>query len=656
MWASGNKPGDSTPQPEVVVPESTSRVEMSLDSENDGQRGGWRLLAFQTSLCGGFLILALVLEKVFAANLGWVTTAYVISIVAGGWDASRDAFTAIRKGRVDIHFLMITVAIGAAVIGAWHEGALLLFLFSLGGALEHFALSRMNREISALSKSAPKQARVILGDDSVVERPVEELRPGDFLQVKPDEVFPVDSILREGETEVDESSLTGEAMPVPKKRDDELSSGTLNLWGAVRVEVVRPVEESSLARIIRMIRSAQESKAPSQRFTDRFGSRYAIGVLTFAALAFVGWWLGFQLSPRDAFYRAMTFLVVASPCALVLSIPSAILAGIAWGARHGVLFRGGRAIEELAGIEVIALDKTGTLTAGKMKVLRIESFPPGRETEILDMASSIEGESNHPIARAIAKHGKDAGMGKMKVENLRSLTGMGIQAEINGIKYLLGRRQLLDGDGRVGGLEQRSFENTEVWLSSEDLLGCLILEDEIRQESKPVMKSLHDRGILTMMLTGDNEVAAAPVARELGIGEVHAELRPEGKVELIRQLMNEGKKVAMVGDGVNDAPSLAAAHVSVSMGGRGSDAALEQADVVLVNDRIDRLESALELSRRARSVIRQNLAISLGTVVVMVGATLMTTIPLTLAVVIHESSTVLVCLNSLRLLFLKPVV
>ena len=505
-----------------------------------------------------------------------------------------------------------------------------------------------------MSKSAPKTARVILPDGKTVERVVEDLVPGDLLEVRPDEVYPVDSIVIGGETEVDESSLTGEAMPVPKKEGDELSSGTLNLWGAVTVKVLRPVDESSLAKIIRMIRSAQESKAPSQRFTDRFGSGYAVGVLGAAVLLYLMWWLGFHLEPKVAFYRSMAFLVVASPCALVLSIPSAILAGIAWGARNGVLFRGGSAIEELADIDVIALDKTGTLTAGKMKVLKIESFPAGREDEILEVAYSVERESNHPIARAITKHGEELKAKELEVKKVRSLTGLGIQAEVAGRSFSLGKRQLLDGDIRLGELSGDSLETTEVWVVGEELLGRILLEDEIRLESKPVLESIHRRGITTMMLTGDNAGAAAPVAKQLGIHEVHAGLHPDDKVALIYKLIKEGKKVAMVGDGVNDAPSLAAAHVSVSMGGRGSDAALEQADIVLVNDRIDRLESALELSQRARAVIHQNLAISLGTVLVMVGATLISTVPLTLAVVIHESSTVVVCLNSLRLLFMKP--
>lgn len=348
----------------------------------------------------------------------------------------------------------------------------------------------------------------------------------------------------------------------------------------------------------------------------------------------------------------MALLVVASPCALVLSIPSAILAGIAWGAKHGVLFRGGSAIEELATIDTIALDKTGTLTAGKMQVLQVETFPAGRETELLEIAYAVEQESNHPIARAITRHCQELGTAERALSNLRSLTGLGIRADVNGLTYSLGRRQLVGDDPRIENLDEHEFQNTEVWLVGENLIGRILLHDEIRIESQALLADLHAQGLTTVMLTGDNPRAAEPVARELGISEVHAGLHPDDKVSLIYKMIKEGHRVAMVGDGVNDAPSLAAAHVSISMGGRGSDAALEQSDIVLVNDRIERLQSALTLSKKARAIIWQNLALSLGTVVVMVCATLLATVPLSIAVIIHESSTVLVCLNSLRLLFL----
>lgn len=616
------------------------------DDEQD-----WKLLMIQVGLCALFMITAIVMVALLEMEGRVVTGAYLAAMIFGGWDTFIGAWKALKNKQIDIHTLMLTVAIGAAVIGSWQEGALLLFLFALGSALEHYALSRMNREISALHQQSPKIARVLLPDGRSEERSVEDIQMGDQLLVRPDEIFPVDGTVLSGSTEVDESTLTGEAMPVTKKTGEVVSSGSLNLWGKVIVKTLRPVQESALAKIIYMIREAQESKAPSQRFTDRFGSKYAIGVIAFAIIMFCVWWFIFDLEPSVAGYRAMTLLVVVSPCALVLSIPSAILAGIAWGAKHGVFFRGGSAIEELATIDTVALDKTGTLTAGKMKVLEVETFPAGRETELLEIAFALERDSNHPIARAITHYCQELGISEHSISNLHSLTGLGIRADVDGQAYSLGRRQLIENDFRVKDLNEGEFENTEVWLTGKDLIGRILLHDEIRLESKALLEGLRSKGLRTVMLTGDNRRAAEPVARELGLSEVHAGLHPDDKVELIYKMIEEGRRVAMVGDGVNDAPSLAAAHVSISMGGRGSDAALEQADVVLVNDRIELLESAINLSKKARGIIYQNLALSLGTVVIMVCTTLLTSIPLSVAVIVHESTTVLVCFNSLRLLF-----
>lgn len=613
----------------------------------------WKPLMARAAVCLGLLLAAILMEKLTGAGRALIVSTYLAAMIVGGWSTAIETWESFRRKEIDIHFLMLAVAVGSAIIGAWQEGALLLFLFALGGALEHYAFARMNGEISALHHAAPKTARVIDYEGNEHEVEVDDLKAGDRLVVRPDETFPADAMVLEGETEVDESMLTGEAVPVAKVVNDSVSSGTLNLWGKVTLKILRPAEESSLARIIHMIQTAQESKAPSQRFTDRFGSKYTIGVLAAAVIVFLLWWLVFKNPPSTSVYRAISFLVVASPCALVLSIPSAILAGIAWGAKHGVLFRGGRAIEELAGIDTIALDKTGTLTAGNLRVLKVITYPPGKEDEMLEVALTVEEASNHPIARAITRHCRERGVSTRSMSHLHSLTGLGIKADLEDGTYLIGRSRLLEDDPRFGDLDIGEPQSTEVWIAGPELLGRITLQDEVRIESKPVLEDFRSRGITTLMLTGDQPSAAEPIARELGISQVHAGLHPDDKVNLIVKLMEKGHRVAMVGDGVNDAPALAAAHVSVSMGGRGSDAALEQSDVVLVNDRIERLGSALVLSRRARAVIGQNLVIALGTVVVMVLATLLSTVPLSLAVVVHESSTVLVCLNSLRLLFFK---
>ncbi len=621
----------------------------------------WRMLALLAAVCGVAGIGGAVAEH-FAPGLPWFSRAlYFVALVAGGWDAAIDTWTSLKKREVDIHFLMLAVAIGALFIGAWGEAVLLLFLFSASGAMEEFAMDRTQRAVSALLKSAPKHATVVLADGSEKDVAVEALRVRQRVRVRPGEAFAADGVVVSGKSASDESALTGEAHPVEKALGDQVFSGTINLWGIVDFDVARLPSESTLQKIIRLIQTAQKLKAPSERFTDKFGTGYTYAVIGGATLMFLVWWLGFGLpafenteETRSAFYRAMTLMVVASPCALVLSIPSAILAAIAWGARHGVLFRGGAAIEKLADIKIIALDKTGTLTTGELAVVGAESYPPGREQEVLQLAYALEAKSHHPIARAIVRHARAAGVAELAVEDFQSLTGQGLRGKIEGATLLLGRRELLETGPLAEWAKQlpaASAELSEVWVIARGLVGRILLKDQIRAESRDVLAQLKRAGLRTVMLTGDRRHTAEAVAKELGLDEVRAGLSPEDKVAAIQSLRSGGLKIAMVGDGVNDAPSLAAADVSVAMGARGSDAALEQAEVILMHDRIENFLSALRLSWRARAVIRQNLTISLGVVIVMVLATALGAVPLSVGVAAHEGSTLVVCLNSLRLLF-----
>ena len=621
----------------------------------------WKELALLAGACGLLGIAAFALEHAGIGPFWLVPVIYIVAMLAGGWDALGDVKENLPKGEVDIHFLMLAVAIGASLIGAFGEGALLLFLFSTSSALEEFALNRTRREINALLRAAPKQATRVAEDGTHESVAVDALEIGDRLLVRPGEQFPVDGVVLDGRTAADESNLSGEARPVEKETGDEVAGGTINLWGAVEVRVLRYASESALQRIISLIRNAHKLRAPSERFTDRFGGGYTYFVLGASAVMFLVWWLllgipAFDRGPHgySAFYRAMTLLVVMSPCALVLSIPSAILAAIAWGARHGILFRGGAAIEKLADVSVVALDKTGTLTTGELTVASVESFPDGRAQEVLETAFALESRSHHPIARAIVAHGRREGLRASAVDDFHSLTGKGVAGRVREAQALLGRRELLD-DGPfkewIQNVPAPGPEMTEVWILHNDLIGRILLQDQIRKESAGVLAELSRRSIRTVMLTGDRRHAAEAVAQELGVDEVRAGLSPEEKVEAITELGSGGARVAMVGDGVNDAPSLAAAFVSVVMGARGSDAALEQSELVLMNDKIENFLAALSLSQRARRVIRQNLVISLGTVVVMALAASFGIVPLTIGVAAHEGSTVVVCLNSLRLLF-----
>jgi Cd2+/Zn2+-exporting ATPase len=623
----------------------------------------WRTLSVLAAVCGVSGIIGGVLSY-FVPGIPWAAKAFfLIGIIAGGWDAAVDTWENLKNREIDIHFLMLAVAIGAMAINHWSEAVLLLFLFSASGAMEEYALDRTQREVSALLKTSPKRAVVVLADGREQEVAVESLKPGQRVRVKPGQAFAADGVVVKGASASDESALTGEATPVEKNTGDQVFSGTLNLWGIVEFDVVRPPSESTLQKIIRLIQTAQKLRAPSERFTDKFGTGYTYAVIGGATAMFLVWWLGFHLpaftnteETRSAFYRAMTLMVVASPCALVLSIPSAILAAIAWGARHGVLFRGGAAIEKLADVTIVALDKTGTLTTGELAVVGCESYPHGRDREVLELAYALEAKSHHPIARAIVRHARSHGVSELNVDAFQSLTGQGLTGKIGGSTLMLGRRELLERGPLADWarhLPPASAELSEVWVISHDLVGRILLKDQIREESRGVLGALRQSGVRTVMLTGDRRHAAEAVAKELGLDEVRAGLSPEDKVSAIVSLRGEGRKVAMVGDGVNDAPSLAAADVSVAMGARGSDAALEQAEVILMHDRIENFLAAQRLSRRARAIIRQNLTISLGVVIVMVIATAFGAVPLAVGVAAHEGSTLVVCLNSLRLLFGK---
>lgn len=627
----------------------------------------WRVLGGFAAVCWVFGTSAFLIEYFHWGSTTTVNVLYGLSIVAGGWDAAIDVWAKIRKGELDIHFLMLAVAAGAMAIGHWGEGALLLFLFSASGAMEAYALNRTHREVDSLLKAAPKEATRVEADGKQTVIKVEEIAVGNTLFVKPGEAFSADGLVTSGKTAVDESNLTGEARPVEKAAGDQVFSGTINLWGAAEFSVQRLPAESTLQRIIRLIQTAQKLKAPSERFTDKFGVRYTYAVLGLTTAMFFVWWLIGGIAPfdnfvrdgveiRSAFYRAMTLLVVASPCALVLSIPSAILAAIAWGAKHGILFRGGAAIEKLADVNLVSLDKTGTLTTGDLEVVGYESYPPGREQEVLELAYSLEQNSQHPIARAITSYGRKHGVTEHEIADFQSITGQGLKAKHGDATVLLGRRELLNEGPLAAWIKDvppASPELSEVWVIGKGVIGRVLLKDEVRMQSKAVLAEMKRLGLKTVMLTGDRRQAAESVAKELGLDEVRAGLSPEAKVAAIQEFRHAGMKVAMVGDGVNDAPSLAAAFVSVAMGARGSDAALEQSEVILMNDKIENFLSAYRLSQRARRVIRQNLFISLGTVLVMVGCALFGIVPLTIGVFAHEGSTVVVCLNGLRLLFGK---
>ena len=530
----------------------------------------------------------------------------------------------------------------------------MLFLFSLSGALEELAAYRTERELAGLFKAAPREAIRVNGDGTEERVSVEALEPGVLVRVRPGDSFPVDGEVMDGKSAADESSLTGEAAPVDKEVGSMVLAGTLNLWGKVDVKVVRRSRESALEGILRLIREAQEQKAPAQRFTDKFGTKYTQAILTLSFVMFLVWWgmEGWRQSgAATAFYKTMTLLVVASPCALVLSIPSAILAGIAAGARRGILFRGGSPIERLGTVKRVALDKTGTLTTGEMHVRAVEPEAGCTEAELLEGAAGLAMQSLHPVSVAVVRETKRRGLVVREAEDFSSATGGGVSGRAAGGEVgRLGRRSFLGEPAWVKSRPAPTPGVTEVFYEAGKVKGRILLEDEIRKSSRPLLEWMEGQGLKVTMLTGDREAAARQVADSVGLRDFRYGLHPADKVAAIREWVKAGEKVAMVGDGVNDAPSLAAADIGVAMGARGSGAALAESDVILMRDKLESFAGAYELSRRTRRIILQNLVISLGTIAVLVTAAMGAAIPLTVGVAGHEGSTVIVVLNSLRLL------
>ena len=633
--------------------------ELARDPEPEAP-GEWRKLAFLAATSGGLGLLSLVAEHLDGEGSAWALALVAGSCLAGGWDAAIDGWASLKERRIDVHLLMIVVAVGAWFVGAQWEGALLLFLFSSAGAIEHYAMDRTRGAIDALLDKSPKHARRLGPDDVETEVPVSALLPGDRIAILPGELVPADGEVLAGESAVDESNLTGEAKPAAKQAGADVAGGTLNTWGRLVVKVTRAERDSALQRIVRLIREAQDSKAPAQRAIDRWGDAYALFALSASALFYVflkfAMPSGCETSAQDApLYRAMTLLVVLSPCALVLSVPSAVLAAIAAGARQGILFRGGAAVERLADVDCVCFDKTGTLTAGEPEVAALEVYPEGTDRlRALSALLTLESSTTHPFAAGVVQACLKEGAALLSVQGLSNSPGQGVAGTVAGTRWSVGTREFVGGGALPAAAVAEGAIVSEVWASDGTVTIRATLVDRIRDESRATLAALHARKIRTVMLTGDREEAAAAAARQVGIQSYAAALTPDAKMAAIRRYSAEGHVVAMVGDGVNDAPSLAAADVAIGMGGRGSDAALESSDLVLTDDRIGRLVDAIELSRSARLAIRFNVIVSVGAALGMAAYVVFRGAPLPLAVSVHEGSTILVCLNGLRLLAHRP--
>lgn len=625
--------------------------------------------------CGGLLAVAYVIEKFVTGAPSWLPTGLsMLAYVFGGAFTLREAIDNLKQKKFEIDTLMLVAAAGAAALGSWMEGALLLFLFSLGHALEHYAMGRAKRAIEALAELAPEIATV-RRDGATKEIPVEELVVGDVVVVRPNERLPADGFVVKGASAVNQAPVTGESIPVDKgpvadaalaraKPDavdaaSRVFAGTINGGGAIEVEVTRRSTETALAKVVKMVSEAETQKSPTQRFTDRF-ERIFVPVVLVTAVLLLFAWVVVDEPFRDSFYRAMAVLVAASPCALAIATPSAVLSGVARAARAGVLVKGGAPLENLGSLKAIAFDKTGTLTEGRPRITDVVPAEGVDEAELLRVAVAVETLSDHPLAQAIAKDGRERlGKGDLPTANdLKSLTGRGVTAELDGETVWIGKAEMFGADG-IPALGEPALEaiarlreagrTTMVVRKGDRDLGAIGLLDTPRAAARETLRKLHDLGLTRMiMLSGDHQKVADAIAKDVGLDEAWGDLMPEDKVAAIKKLAGEDK-VAMVGDGVNDAPAMASATVGIAMGAAGSDVALETADVALMADDLSHLPFAVGLSRHTRGVIRQNVFVSLGVVAFLVPATIMG-LGIGPAVAVHEGSTLLVVFNALRLL------
>lgn len=584
---------------------------------------------------------------------------YAIAYLAGGWEATREGIKLLARGRLDIDFLMVVAAVGAALVGEFFDGALLLFLFSLGHGLEHLALERARSAVTALAKYAPKKARLRERDGSERDVAVDELVIGNTILVRPGERIAADGTVTEGRSSVDQSPLTGESMPVDKVVNDDVFAGSLNGDGALLVRVSKPASDTLVASMVKLVAEAQASKSKAERAAEKFTRIYVPCVLAVTMVAIVlpplMGWLGWD----DAFLRAMSMLIGASPCALAISTPAAVLAGLARAARGGVLIKGGAHLESLGVVRTVAVDKTGTMTRGKPEVSLMLCVDGVTENELLCVAAAVESSSSHPIARAIVEAARSRNLTFTAPIEACSVQGKGVEATVDGVRAGVGRPALFvdhaifASDARLTALAsniEAQAMTAMIVMHGSRALGAIGVSDRPRSEARVAVDALRALGCEVVMLTGDNAATAAFIAKEVGITSVEAGLMPNDKIARVRAFVVERGAIAMVGDGVNDAPALAAATVGIAMGHGGTDVALEAADVALMSDDLTRLPFAIELGRATRTMILQNVIFSMSVVLALIPLTLLGLVPLSLAVICHEGSTVIVALHGLRLL------
>ncbi len=607
------------------------------------------------------LISWLIGEQVGEGHL-YSTIGYGASIVIGGYTLFQKGVKNLLRFRFDMNTLMTVAVIGAALIGEWGEGATVVILFAISEALERYSMDKARKSIESLLEIAPNEALIRRGNKEILVH-VDEIVIGDIMIVKPGQKVAMDGIIVKGTSTINQAAITGESVPVAKKRDDEVFAGTLNEEGLLEVRVTKRVEDTTISKIIHLVEEAQAERAPSQAFVDKFAKYYTPAIIVLAVLIAVVPPLLFNGDWNAWVYQGLAALVVGCPCALVVSTPVAVVTAIGNAARHGVLIKGGVYLEEAGALSVIAFDKTGTLTKGVPVVTDIVSYDPN-ESEWLTVTAAIENGSQHPLASAILKKAEEYGLSyqNLPIEEFQSITGKGVKAKMKDIEYFVGSPHLFEElHGSLSSetkekIAELQSQGKTVMVSGTNtkILLLLAVADEIRESSKEIIQKLHEVGIKkTVMLTGDNKRTADAIGRRLGVSEIKADLLPEDKLNYIKNLRQKHQSVAMIGDGVNDAPALAASNVGVAMGGAGTDTALETADIALMSDDLSKLPYTIKLSRQALRIIKQNITFSLGIKALALLLVVPGWLTLWIAIFADMGATLLVTLNSLRLLKVK---
>lgn len=603
------------------------------------------------------LIIWLFRSSIEPNHPGWWAGLHILAFIIGGYAQAKEGITdSIKNKELNVELLMIFAAIGASAIGFWTEGAILIFIFALAGALETYTLNKSDQEISSLMELQPEEATLLINGKSKVV-PVEQLKVNDQILVLASDRIPADGKIIKGSTSVDESTITGESLPLTKRVNDDVFAGTVALNGSITVEITKPASETVFQKIIQMVQTAQDEKSPKQLFIERFEDSYVKVVLVAVVLMMFLPYLLFDWTLEMSIYRAMVLLVVASPCALVASVMPATLSAISNSAKNNVLFKGGIHLENMSNIDIMAFDKTGTLTNGTPVVTDKLIHPDYDSNQIHEIVGAIENESTHPLARALTNFSLETlkqDKFSVDVTKMKTISGKGVIGTVNNEEWFVGKEYMTENNSNpfygTKATELANEGKTVVFVSHNDqIVAIYALIDTIRKDAVEAIKSLNKRGVKTVMLTGDNELTAQAIAKETGIETYVSECLPDEKVTEIKALMQEDKKVAMIGDGINDAPALATADLGIAMG-EGTDVALETADMVLMKNDLAKINETISLSKRMNRVVKQNIFFSLAVIGVLIISNFVQIIDLPLGVIGHEGSTILVILNGLRLL------